>query len=161
MQHLHTNSSNISCRIYTAYGFILKCRILKCMCRLFVLQAQCYKCLVQNFILRHSTYFICSTHSVYIYFSSSRSYSYSSGGPPGGGCCTVCSHLAPAEVSSSLSYNDGLSSVVHNTGEQNLVVQCNTHYMISEFLLLHNACMAQKCRPGFSRALCSTLCIYS
>ena len=83
---------------------------------------------------RQSTHLICSTHSVYIYFSSSRSCSYSSGCPPGGGCCTVCSHLAPAEVSSILSYNDGLSSVVHNTGEQNLVMQCNTHYMISECL---------------------------
>ena len=104
---------------------------LEAIIRCFVLHAQSR---VLNFILRHSTHLICSTHSVYIYFSSSRSCSYSSGGPPGGGCCTVCIHLAPAEVSSSLSYNDGLSSVVHNTGEQNLVMQCNTHYMISECL---------------------------
>ena len=42
-----------------------------------------------------------------IYFGSGGSCSYSSVDPPGGGCCTVCSHLVPAEVS--LSYNDGLS----------------------------------------------------
>ena len=33
-----------------------------------------------------------------IYFGSGRSCSYSSVGPPGGGSCTVCSHLAPVEV---------------------------------------------------------------
>ena len=82
---------------------------------------------VLNFILRHSTCLTCSTHSVYIYFSSGRSCSYSSVGPPGSGCCTVCSYLAPAKVS--LSYNDGLSPVVYSTGEQNLAVQCNTHYI--------------------------------
>ena len=37
-----------------------------------------------------------------IYFGSDRSCSCSSVGPPGGGWCTVCSHLAPAEVSSRL-----------------------------------------------------------
>ena len=121
----------------------------------FVLQAQCFKCSVYLFLPISSA---CSTHSVYTYFGSGRSCSYSSVSPPGGGCCTVCSHLAPAEVS--LSYNDGLSPVVHNTGEQNSVVQCNTHYIISGCLLLHmhawHKSVAQKCRPGFSRALCST-----
>ena len=34
-----------------------------------------------------------------IYFGSGGSCSYSSGGPPGGDWCAVCSHLAPAEVS--------------------------------------------------------------
>ena len=34
-----------------------------------------------------------------IYFCSDRSCSYSSVVPPGGGFCTVRSHLAPAEVS--------------------------------------------------------------
>ena len=33
---------------------------------------------------------------------SGRNCSYSSSGPPGGGCCTVCSHLAPVEVNFSL-----------------------------------------------------------
>ena len=36
------------------------------------------------------------------YFGSVGSCSYSSVSPPGGGCCTVCSDLAPAEVSSRL-----------------------------------------------------------
>ena len=46
-------------------------------------QVQCYvqaiifSVLNHQFIHRHSTHFICSTHSVYIYFSSGRSYSYS------------------------------------------------------------------------------------
>ena len=52
-----------------------------------------------NFIFRHSIHLICSAHSVYIHFSSGGSYSYSSVGSPGSGCCTVCSHLVPAEVS--------------------------------------------------------------
>ena len=37
-----------------------------------------------------------------IFFGSGWSCSYSSDGSPGGGCCTVCSHLAPAEVGLSL-----------------------------------------------------------
>ena len=55
-----------------------------------------------NFTCRHSTHLARSTHSVYIYFSSGRSCSYSSVGSPGGGWCTVCSHLALAEVNFSL-----------------------------------------------------------
>ena len=40
----------------------------------------------------------CSAPFCIIYFNSGRSCSYSSVGPPGDGCCTVCSHLAPVEV---------------------------------------------------------------
>ena len=47
---------------------------------------------------------------MFIYFSSYGSCSYSSVGPPGGGCCTVCSHLALEEVS--IAYSDCLSSKI-------------------------------------------------
>ena len=57
--------------------------------------------LTLNFTHRHFTHLTWSA-CMYIYFSSGRSCSYSRVGPPGGGCCTVCSHPAPAEVSFSL-----------------------------------------------------------
>ena len=70
-----------------------------------------------------------SSNCMYIYFSSGGSCSYSSVGSPGGGGCTVCSHLAPAEVSFTLyndchqwsKTNDSRSVTSGTTGEQNLV----------------------------------------
>ena len=53
-------------------------------------------------LCRHYTHLICSTHSQYIYSGGGGSCSCRSVGSPGGGWCTVCSHLAPVKVISSL-----------------------------------------------------------
>ena len=64
----------------------------------------CDKCSVLHFVYNLSS----DIHTPHIssgvptQCSSGGSCSYSSVGPSGGGWCTVCSHLAPAEVSSSL-----------------------------------------------------------
>ena len=47
---------------------------------------------------------------MFICLGSGWSCSYSSVGSPGGGCCTVCSHLALEEVS--IAYSDCLSSKI-------------------------------------------------
>ena len=84
-----------------------------------------------GFIFSHSIYFIRSTHSVHICLGSGRSCSYSSVGPPGGRCCTVCSCLAPAEVSINIV---DLSPVPHNWRTV-LIHVYNAHHLIFENLL--------------------------
>ena len=66
----------------TAYKWLYTINV-EAMARWFVPQVQCYvqaymfSVVNHQLIHRHSTHFICSTHSVYIYFSSGRSCSYS------------------------------------------------------------------------------------
>ena len=93
-----------------------------------------------NFITRHSIHLIRSTHSVYIHFSSGGSHSFSSVGSPGGGWCTVCSHLAPAEVNFSLQWLSGTSGTKPDR------VFCTGINIVTWFLIIYCTppCIAQK-----------------
>ena len=48
--------------------------------------------------------------------------------------------------------------MVYKTEEQDLAVQCNTRLLV---FTPHNAYMAQKCRPGFNRALLFTAPVHA
>ena len=55
-------------------------------------------------------------------------------------------------------YSACVTPVVYKTEEQDLAVQCNTRLLV---FTPHNAYMAQKCRPGFSRALLFTAPVHA
>ena len=63
---------------------------------------------------------------MYLYFSSGRSCSYNSVGPPGGGWCTVCSHLVFEEVLQ-LAMIAWYCTVAHNWRVWCTVQHCMVH----------------------------------